>query len=218
MGSRSAWRYACSRVTTTPSRARAIASSNSVGHGARPNSRCALSRPATTPGTAADAAPIPNDCVVEPKSTSIQSMSPAGPAIPAPGTVTKKSSNLDRPSLARCTSRKPPPPGPVSVLSATQDTNAAARQASTAFPPSASTRAPASAVSGWPAAIAPFTAPRLALQERRRLERLRAFVAGPGSGPGAAPLADAGHDHRHPNLAFEPLVDRRAEDDVRIVD
>jgi hypothetical protein len=42
---------------------------------------------------------------------------------------------------------KPPAPGPVSGLSATQDMNAAAMHASTAFPPSARIRAPASAVS-----------------------------------------------------------------------
>ena len=50
----------------------------------------------------------------------------------------------------------PPPPGPVSGLSATHDAKAAAMHASTAFPPSASTRAPACAVSLWPAAIAPL--------------------------------------------------------------
>ena len=42
----------------------------------------------------------------------------------------------------------PPAPGPVSVLSVTHETNAAAMQASTAFPPPANTSAPASAVSG----------------------------------------------------------------------
>src|SRR5438046_809357 len=51
----------------------------------------------------------------------------------------------------------PPPPGPVSGLSTTQDANAAAMHASTALPPSSSTEAPASAVSGCPAAIAPRT-------------------------------------------------------------
>ena len=51
---------------------------------------------------------------------------------------------------------KPPAPGPVSGLSATHEAKAAATQASTAFPPSARMRAPASAVSGWPAAIAPL--------------------------------------------------------------
>src|SRR5437867_3121800 len=51
---------------------------------------------------------------------------------------------------------KPPAPGPVRVLSETQETRAAATAASTALPPSRSTRAPASAVSGWPAATAPF--------------------------------------------------------------
>ena len=53
---------------------------------------------------------------------------------------------------------KPPAPGPVSVLSATHETNAAAMHASTALPPSRSTSAPASAVSGCPAATAPFMA------------------------------------------------------------
>ena len=52
----------------------------------------------------------------------------------------------------------PPPPGPVSVLSATHEANAAARHASTAFPPSARISAPASAVSRCPAAIAPLIA------------------------------------------------------------
>src|SRR5438270_5528187 len=50
---------------------------------------------------------------------------------------------------------KPPAPGPVSGLSATHDTRAAATAASTAFPPSSSTRAPACAVNGCPAATAP---------------------------------------------------------------
>ena len=54
---------------------------------------------------------------------------------------------------------KPPPPGPVSGLSQTQEANEAATQASTALPPASSTRAPVSAVSGWPAAIAPFMRP-----------------------------------------------------------
>src|SRR5262245_8816091 len=50
---------------------------------------------------------------------------------------------------------KPPAPGPVSGLSATQDTQAAATHASTALPPASSTCAPASAVHGCPAATAP---------------------------------------------------------------
>src|SRR5262249_1141882 len=54
------------------------------------------------------------------------------------------------------TSRKPPPPGLVRVCSVTQDMNAAAMHASTAFPPSRSTSAPASAVSLGPAATAPL--------------------------------------------------------------
>ena len=83
------------------------------------------------------------------------------PSARAPGIVTKKSTSRLVRSRARWTSMNPPPPGPVTGLSTTQETNAAAMQASTALPPSASTRAPASAVRGWPAAIAPLTAQRL---------------------------------------------------------
>ena len=50
---------------------------------------------------------------------------------------------------------KPPAPRPVSGLSVTNDVSTAATAASTAFPPSRRTSAPASAVSGWPAATAP---------------------------------------------------------------
>ena len=49
---------------------------------------------------------------------------------------------------AECTSRKPPPAGPVSGPSVTAAANAAAMHASTAFPPARRTSAPASAVSG----------------------------------------------------------------------
>ena len=76
---------------------------------------------------------------------------------------------------------KPPPPGPVSGLSATQDANAAAMQASTALPPSASTRAPASAVSWWPAAIAPHAAERKGRYPGRKLQA-RGYSADAGRG------------------------------------
>ena len=55
---------------------------------------------------------------------------------PSPGTVTKWSSTRVESSEAWWTSMNPPPPGPVSGLSATQETNAAAMHASTALPPS----------------------------------------------------------------------------------
>ena len=74
------------------------------------------------------------------------------------GTATKKSSSCVRASAAVCTSRKPPPPGPVSGLSQIQETPAAAMHASTAFPPARRISAPASAVSGCPAANAPLIA------------------------------------------------------------
>ena len=50
---------------------------------------------------------------------------------------------------------KPPAPNPVSGLSTAKEASTAATAASTALPPSRSTSAPASAVSGWPAATTP---------------------------------------------------------------
>ena len=66
---------------------------------------------------------------------------------PRPGAATKKSSRWLSPP-AVWTSMKPPAPGPVSGDSATNDMSTAATAASTALPPSRSTSAPASAVSG----------------------------------------------------------------------
>jgi hypothetical protein len=83
------------------------------------------------------------------KRTSIASISARScSGAPRPGTATKQSKTRVERSLARCTSMKPPAPGPVSGLSVTHEANDAAMHASTAFPPSARTRAPASAVNG----------------------------------------------------------------------
>src|SRR5262249_29338526 len=148
---------------------------------------------------------------------------------PRPGKATKKSRSRSVWSDARCTSMKPPAPGPVSGLSATHETKAAAMHASTALPPSARISAPACAVSGCPPATAPFM--RRGYSERRGrlggaeeaggLER----VVGVGHryGPARAgraepaPATEAGGDHCHPDLAREALVDRGAKDDVRLL-
>ena len=50
---------------------------------------------------------------------------------------------------------KPPAPKPVSGLSTAKEASTAQTAASTALPPSRRTSAPASAVSGWPAATTP---------------------------------------------------------------
>ena len=147
-------RYPCIGVSSKPSRASAAAGAASSAHGTRPHRRCAASRPSAVPGTATAAAPVRKSCCVSPsKSTASSNSEPTGAAR---GTATKKSSTTVRPLSASCTSMNPPPPGPVSGLSHTHDTNAAATHASTAEPPASSTRAPACAVNGCPAAIAPF--------------------------------------------------------------
>ena len=53
---------------------------------------------------------------------------------------------------------KPPAPKPLSWLSVTNEVSTAQIAASTALPPSRRTCAPASAVSGWPAATTPLAA------------------------------------------------------------
>src|SRR2546425_8258002 len=55
-------------------------------------------------------------------------------------------------------------------------------------------------------------------QEARRLEHVL-DLAGRALGKRASPAAaaEAGRDHGHPHLARQLLVDRRAEDDVRVV-
>src|SRR5436190_10340962 len=156
--SRIACRYAWPRVSSTPSRASSIAGAKRSAHGSDPYARWASSSPSAAPGTAHEAAPIRNTWVDPPeKSTSTASISrSARSRRPRPGMATKKSRTRVEQSRARWTSMKPPAPGPVRVPSETQETRAAATAASTAFPPSRSTRAPASAVSGWPAATAPL--------------------------------------------------------------
>src|SRR5262245_29914435 len=123
---------------------------------------------------------------------------------------------------------KPPAPGPVSGLSVTQETKAAAMQASTALPPSARMSAPACAVSGCPAATAPFmrrgyperSAGLKVAQEAGRLEcvlglrQRRGPTGGRRAEPG--PATEPRRDHRHPDLAGKALVDRGTEDDVRL--
>ena len=72
-----------------------------------------------------------------------------------PASARRRSSRAAVTSPSTQARRKPPPVGPVSGPSATAAAKAAAMQASTALPPSSSTRAPASAVGRLPAAIAP---------------------------------------------------------------
>src|SRR4051812_32387721 len=94
-------------------------------------------------------------CAASPKDTSTGRRSArCARSAPRPGASTKKSSRVGS-SPAPATRRYPPAPAPVRSGSATHDASTAATAASTAFPPSRSTRAPAAALIGWPAATMP---------------------------------------------------------------
>ena len=121
---------ASARSPRAPARA---AGATSSAHGIRPQRRCAASRPSAVPGTATAAAPGPEQLLRVAVEVDRQLQQLAAAAA-ARGTATKKSSTVVSPLAASCTSMKPPPPGPVSGLSHTHDTNAAATHASTARP------------------------------------------------------------------------------------
>ena len=107
------------------------------------------------PGTPQEAAPTLNTCGDSGlKYTGIGTSSERRSVLVRPGTSTKKSSSTSC-SPGAWTSMKPPAPRPVSGLSVTNEVKTAATAASTALPPSRRTAAPASAVSGCPAATAP---------------------------------------------------------------
>src|SRR4051812_10735104 len=127
----------------------------------------------------------------------------------------------------------PPAPNPVSGLSTANEASTAETAASTALPPARRTSAPASAVSGWPAA----TTPRAATRESEPRHELRDVDVGGAchaiAGACHAGLPDrlaepvaarvlgrrlavavAGGHHGDPHLVLERLVEHRAEDDV----
>src|SRR3954452_11891267 len=125
---------------------------------------------------------------------------------------------------------KPPAPKPVSGLSAAKEASTAQTAASTALPPSRSTPAPASAVSGWPAATTPGIG-RLSGSAWENLRDVDAQLFGAPRAPAAGILrpddgrldraprrrrvaVETGGDHRHPDLIAEGLVDIGSEDDV----
>ena len=87
IGSRSASRYACSRLSTTPTRASSAPRSSRTRKGNEPNRLAASARPLGTPGTPHDAAPTLKTCVASPKSISIGRSSDAAldPAQPRGG-------------------------------------------------------------------------------------------------------------------------------------
>src|SRR5205085_171002 len=144
-------RYPCAGVSSTPARAAATAGAASAAQSSDPYRECAACSPSAVPGTPTAPGPVWNTCCVSPsKSTARASSSTSAEAR---GTATNASNTTV--ALPLRTSMNPPPPGPVSMLSVTQDMKAAATQASTAFPPASSTAAPAAAVRGCPAAIAP---------------------------------------------------------------
>src|SRR5437764_8536817 len=97
----------------------------------------------------------------------------------------------------------PPAPGPVRGDSAANDISAAATAASTAFPPSRSTRAPASAVSGCPPATTPLMGAMLEPQPAPR---------GPIPGTGAAAPRAAQETFRRSRVARAEAQGQRSEE------
>src|SRR5690349_16937312 len=130
---------------------------------------------------------------------------------------------------------KPPAPKPVSGLSTAKEASTAQTAASTALPPSRKTSAPASAVSGCPAATTPSIGVG-ALSRQKLWNVQRAQVAGlpaarspaatgvlgaaDGRLGGAArrrgTTVEASGDDGHPDLVADLLVDIGAEDDVGV--
>ena len=104
-----------------------------------------------------DDAPTLNIWIVSGENATSTGTSGAGSgfASPRPGAATKKSSRWLRP-VGEVSSMNPPAPGPVSSDSDANDTSTAATAASTALPPARRTSAPASAVTGCPAATTPL--------------------------------------------------------------
>ena len=143
-------------VSSTPSRASAAAGAASSAHGTVPQRRCAVSRPEhrarhrhrrrARPEVLLRVAVEVHRQLQQlrrrPRSRRHGDEEVQQPRLPVPRVVDE---------------HEPAPAGPVSGLSQTHEVKAAAMHASTAFPPASSTLAPASAVNGWPAAIAPFT-------------------------------------------------------------
>ena len=149
---------ACISFSSTPSRAARAGSAQSSASGIEPKRSSACARPAVVPYAPHEDAPTLKTCVAPGANSTSIGTSGAGSRSPRsrPGAETKKSSRWSSPP-AVWTSMKPPAPGPVSGDSQTNDISTAATTASTALPPSRSTFAPASAVSGCPAATTPFT-------------------------------------------------------------
>src|SRR6185437_13824087 len=141
----------------TPSLASFAAGAASSASSIVPQRLIASHTPAGAPYTPHEAGPMWNTCTASPNDTSTASSSATLPSLARVGACTKKSSKAGS-SPPPATIMYPPAPSPVSSGSAANEVNIAATAASTALPPSRSTCAPASAVSGWPAATTPFSA------------------------------------------------------------
>jgi hypothetical protein len=75
-------------------------------------------------------------------------------AVAASGAVSRPSTNVCSPSLARCSSQNPPPPMPDDAGSTTASAAPTATAASNALPPASRTSTPACVASGCAVAIA----------------------------------------------------------------
>src|SRR5215207_5230161 len=242
IGRRTSKRNACIGTTSIPSRAARAGAPVRSPRRALPKRSSVSARPSVVPYAPHDAGPTLKRWMASSEKWTSTGTSSAGsrPSIPSPGAATKKSSTWF--SSRACTTMKPPAPGPVSGDSATNDISTAATAASTALPPARSTSAPASAVSGWPAATTPFMWASVAAREelghvyvhqrsgghalapaahlRLGVGRDAAALAAPTlvvarPRPVHGTVAVAGGNDGDPHLVLDLVVDHGTEDDVR---
>src|SRR3954452_5643000 len=237
IGSSTSNRKACIGTTCTPSRAARAGALVRALSSTVPKRSSVSASPSVVPYAPHEAGPTLKRWTASSEKRTSIGTSAAGSrsSSPMPGAATKKSSRWFSPRA--WTTMKPPAPGPVSGDSATNDMSTAATAASTALPPARSTSAPASAVSGWPAATTPLIGASLVQRAAARDElghfdvrqharggplaraphlRLRVGRDAPRRLTARWPVAVAGGHDGHPHLVLDLVVDHGAEDDVRV--
>src|SRR5262245_53044893 len=131
-----------------PSRASRIAGCMLVRSGSRPYFAARYAKPAGSPGMpAASAVAVERPFTTSPCSSRNMSR------VAAFGATSRASTIVSKPSEARCSSQKPPPPRPELLGSTTASAALTATAASNALPPCLRISIPASVASGWALAM-----------------------------------------------------------------